>query len=217
LVRELHFAKKDVATIASWDHIPLAVEHVEGATFTNTGLQPWTDEVNDPEIKDINSRQLAERPPWTEARADRFTFALGKRYLQKHHPRFLFLSFNDSDEWGHLGNYSEYVKTLRQYDQWLAELTGTLNTLGEYGKNTCLVVTTDHGRGTGRLWKKHGPFIVHAENVWLYTNCLGKDAPAPAGFSHLNIRPTIEKMFGLAPHDCKDCGHPMVATLERRQ
>ena len=28
--------------------------------------------------------------------------------------------------------------------------------MGDYGKHTCLIVTTDHGRGQGAHWVTHG-------------------------------------------------------------
>jgi len=211
LVQDLKLAPKEVATIASWDHIPLAVERKPGTTYINAGLQIYVDDTHNAEIARLNARQLKEVPDWKEARFDRFTYAFAQHYLKQQKPRFLFLSLNDSDEWGHLGNYAEYLRTLRQYDTWLKELRITLDGMGDYGKETCFVVTTDHGRGTGSGWKRHGPIVFHSENVWLYTDCLGTESTPRKYFSHLDIRPTIEGVFGLTPHKCHDCGEPLIA------
>jgi phosphopentomutase len=133
-------------------------------------------------------------------------------YLKKNKPRFLFISLNDSDEWAHRNEYDRYLQTLRQHDAWVRELVTTLDGMGEYGKGATLLVTTDHGRGDGGAWTDHGSNVNGAEYIWLYgrnqnTRKLGKSGNS--GYSHADIRPTIEALLGLAPIQCRTCGHPM--------
>jgi len=113
---------------------------------------------------------------------------------------------NDLDEYGHLSDYPKYISTLSLYDKWLSLLTDFLGLLGEYGKNTTIVLTTDHGRGDGEWWFDHGGAhsIEPARPVWLASrgNCTpptGEFSQSPGAHSHLSIRPTIEKLFGLMP------------------
>lgn len=212
LVRESGFQKKQVATIASWSRIALAVEHTENTTFVNAGPDPLFDSDGDPQLTQLNKDQAAELPPWGDARADRFTFAQAIRYLKKHQPRFLFISLNDADEWAHKGNYPNYLSTLKQYDLWLKTLVSTLDGLGSYGKSTTLLVTTDHGRGEKKEWNDHGSGYPTSKDIWFYgrsprtrshvvSKGLKSDSKSAASaLSHLDIRPTIEKIFGLSLH-----------------
>lgn len=212
LVRELKTNKRRIATIASWEKIPNAVEHVAGTTFVNAAFQPLDDGEFDPEFDAINEAQKKDPPPWGGARFDRYTFAHALHYLKKHEPRFLFISLNDSDEWGHRSDYPRYLATLRQYDAWIKELVDTLKSMGEHGSNTTLLVTTDHGRGDDKAWANHGAFWPSSKYVWLYgrsPHTAGGRAWSGIARSHLDIRPTIEAASGIAPISCKQCGHPL--------
>lgn len=209
ILREMNLSKYQVATISSWNKIPHSVEHIEGKTFVNAGQTPLLDETNDPETAEINRRQMADAPPWHDARLDKYTFAHAMNYLKKHQPRFLFISLNDSDEWGHKGHYKNYVSSLRQYDEWIASLIKTLQQMGEYGKSTTLLITTDHGRGDGKNWKHHSALYPASEFIWLYgRNPLlkGHQGVLPQNYTHIDIRPTIEATLGLSPIECKKCG-----------
>ncbi len=206
LIQDLKLQPEQVATIASWEKISLAVEHVQGSHFINAGNRPLKLESNERSLE-INQQQEADTPNWKDARYDKYTFAHAMNYLKSKRPRFLFISLNDSDEWGHKGKYEQYLATLRQHDAWIKELVTTLDELGDYGKQTTLIVTTDHGRGDGNDWNDHGSGYPGSKSVWIYGRSpYSKTAPksirAPAAkqnFSHLDIRPTIEATFGLAP------------------
>jgi hypothetical protein len=209
LVRELGLDRRQVATIASWEKIPHAVEHVEGATFVNASFQDLDDGAYDPVFDGVNKAQAQDVPPWSGARYDRYTFAHAMHYLQKHKPRFMFISLDDSDEWGHKDEYARYLATLRQYDVWIKELVDTLKAMGDYGRDTTLIVTTDHGRGDGGSWKNHGPFWSESKYTWLYGRSPFTHRPLieeGAAYTHLDIRPTIEAAIGITPQSCEGCG-----------
>lgn len=214
--RELDLPATQVATIASWDQIPNAVEHAPGATFTNAGFEDLNDGTFDPGFDAINHAQTHDRPHWEAARLDRYTWEHAMRYLTKHKPRFLFISLNDSDEWAHRGEWNQYINTLQNYDAYIKELMEKLDAMGEYGKHTTLIVTTDHGRGDGKDWMHHGPY-PSSKYVWLFgraSRASKANRLSPFGFlapsySHIDIRPTIEAALGLAPIQCAGCGRPI--------
>lgn len=214
LLHDLDLKREQVAVISSWEKIAHAVEHVEGTLFVNAGPKPLAfpglppGSANDGEAETVNRAQAGESPPWGSARYDKHTFAHSMNYLRKHRPRFMFISLNDSDEWGHKGEYDKYVATLRQQDAWIKELVTTLDSMGEYGKKTTLIITTDHGRGAANEWGEHGSGYANSGAVWIYGRSPHSltlppaKLRAPAGevsFSHIDIRPTIEALFGLRP------------------
>ena len=209
LVRELHLPARQVATLTSWELLAHAVEHVQGATFVNAGRVALDDGHPDARSRHLNQAERDDPPrKWARARFDAYTMAHALRYLRLHRPRYLHIGLNDADEWGHLGDYATYIKTLRRYDGWLRQLLGTLGGLGAYGKRCSVVVTTDHGRGTGAEWIDHRESAA-ARRVWLWVHgpLAQQLATPPAGarYSHLDLRPTVERLFGLAPCDgCTD-------------
>lgn len=211
ILLDLDLSPEQVATISSWEKIAFAVEHVEGATFVNAGNRPLLMGESAPLSEEdalINEQQTKDPAPWKDARRDKYTIAHALNYLKAKRPRFLYISLNDSDEWGHRGQYDNYISTLRQQDAWLKEIVATLDTMGEYGKNTTLIVTTDHGRGEGNEWTEHGAGFADSGSVWIYGRSpytaseIRSQTRAPAAsvvYSHLDIRPTIEATFGLTP------------------
>jgi hypothetical protein len=212
-----------VATIASWQGIADAVESRPGATFVNAGLAPLADGTASDELAALNARQANELPAWPNARKDEFTHQHAMRYLRVHKPRFLWIGLNDSDEYAHQGMYREYVQTLNQYDLWLAEVTEFIERDPDYAGRTCIVVTTDHGRGTGKDWIHHNKATPSSSFVWMYSSCpdtrditLFSQSKGGRIVSHLNIRPTIEEILGLKPRDCPLCGQSLASTVTDR-
>lgn len=199
------FSNANVATIASWGKVALAVGHEVGSSFVNAGNEPLFDGEIDEELKQINARQKKDPPPWGASRKDKYTFQQALRYLKVHEPRFLYLSFGDADEWGHRGNYREYVKSVRFYDEALKTLVQTVDAMKDYGESTTILVTTDHGRGSLSDWGEHGSGYPGSQKVWIYgRNALTADSKIALSrptrkITHLDIRPTIEALFGLKP------------------
>lgn len=209
IARELHLDKYQVAGFASWGKIELALEHDPGNIFVNTNITDVDDETDDPIIDSLNALQKSDPPKgWGGARRDIYTWAHGMHYLQKHRPRFLYIGLDDSDEYGHKNQYESYLASLHQYDKWIDELISQLKTMGEYGKNTTIIITTDHGRGKKKRWTGHADFswnrhLLTGKHIWCtvlgnQVNPLGI-VKKIKGKSHQSIRPTVELLFGLTP------------------
>lgn len=183
IVRELALPRAQVAVFASWKPIADAVEHVPGTLAVDAG-------------PDATSAP----PPWDDARRDADTLSRALVHLLEQRPRFLFLSFDDADEWAHRNDLARYRAALLQYDRWLDELLDRLDAMGDYGRRTTVIVTTDHGRGAGRRWSGHGPRDPGARQIWLYARGPGvRPGVARSPATHLDLRPTIEALLGLCP------------------
>jgi phosphopentomutase len=151
-----------------------------------------------------------------KTRLDADTWPKAFAYLKANKPRFLYISLNDADERGHAGDYSGYLKALRQYDAWLVELVAALDAMGDYGANTTLIVTTDHGRGLLWDWRNHGGRPM-SRRVWMYARHprMSRKGLTVLGGSHVDLRPTIEKALGLAPFTGSGSGDPLKHVLAR--
>lgn len=198
---QLSLPKKDVAVFASWNRIVAAAAQ-DPSKITN-GVYPSIvdDGDGDQVMRELQDQGMTDLPNWNGSRKDKYTFELGMHYLKKHCPRVLYISLVDSDEFGHEGDYPNYVRSLRTYDEYLDHMIKTLDELGDYGRNTTLLVTTDHSRGPGPLWVGHANTPKSEMHVFLYARGRGVRAVGRSSKSgnHTNIRPTIEYLMGLAP------------------
>jgi hypothetical protein len=203
-----------VGAIASWDGIGRSLQSRSGKISRSVSFEGFPDvPLEDEERLSVDAlAELArwDLPQWHGSRKDIYTYELGLRYINATRPRFFFWSFVDSDEYGHLNQYRAYTSSLLRYDRWIARLRRALERMGEYGDETSIVVTTDHGRYPGALWFTHGGKMGGGRRVWavvfpsariLRENAV--TARKSASYSHLDIRPTLETLLGI-PSEASD-------------
>lgn len=191
LIDHYGFDPKDLATVASWRNIGDAIEFRRGRIYRDIGAQH----------EDQN-----DLPPWHGSRWDIRTFEHGMKYLEEKKPRAFYLSFVETDEYAHQHNYKKYVGAIQKFDERLETLITKLQSMGEYGDETSIVITTDHGRGHGFLYYMHGASFGGAGHAWAFV------IPSPKllregkirkslrlKYSHTQIRPTLEHLLGLKP------------------
>lgn len=107
---------------------------------------------------------------------DSFLFHAALDHIRQRKPRLAFISFGETDEWGHAGRYDLYLNAAHNVDRHIQRLWQTVQSIPQYRGKTTFLITTDHGRGSGRReWKDHGENIKGAEDVWLAV--LGPDTP----------------------------------------
>jgi hypothetical protein len=164
----------EVAVIASWNKMPLAVEKDPGNLYVNAGVVDLMDPTRDGEIpKELateNRLQSRDLPDWPNARADRFTFAYARWYLAHLRPQVLVMGLLDSDELAHQDRYDAYREKLRTFDGYIQTLIQDLKDAKLY-ENMIVFVTTDHGRGSGYFgyaFRGHGPewYLEHSRYGW---------------------------------------------------
>ncbi len=98
----------------------------------------------------------------TDARTGR----AGLELLAKRKPRLIFISFDDTDKYAHVGNYEAYLASMERGDEYLRQLWQQLQGDPFYRGQTTLIVTTDHGRGhePREAWYDHSGPRYHALN-----------------------------------------------------
>jgi bisphosphoglycerate-independent phosphoglycerate mutase (AlkP superfamily) len=147
-------------------------------------------------------------PPWKNARFDEETIARALAHLERHRPRFLYLALLDSDERAHRGERAETVEALRRADAAIARIFAWVDALPpDERASTTVIVTTDHGRGDDERWTDHGLDTPAAANIWLAAVGEGVvpagRAPTTKAIRQADLRPTVERLFGLAPVPCR--------------
>jgi hypothetical protein len=99
---------------------------------------------------------------------DSFLHVVVRDYLRENHPRIVFIGYGDTDNFQHMGRYDSFLDTAHSFDSYLAELWQQLQSTPEYKDKTTLIVSTDHGRGSGpREWRDHGAENKGSDAIWL--------------------------------------------------
>jgi len=112
--------------------------------------------------------------------------------LKTHRPRVLFVGYGDTDTWGHVGRYDALLETVHSFDGFVADLWKQLQSIPAYKDKTTLIISTDHGRGSGPVeWKDHGVEEKGSENIWIAV--MGPDTP-PLGERH-NVAPVTQSQI----------------------
>lgn len=89
-------------------------------------------------------------------------------YLKKEKPKAAFLSYGDTDEFAHEGNYSFYLDGARAFDKYVSDIWNFVQNTPEYKDNTTILITTDHGRGDANKyqWTSHGQKVPDCHQTW---------------------------------------------------
>jgi hypothetical protein len=214
------FRATDLGAFASWIMIGRALESTPGKIDRNVAFEPFPAIDLDPASRAVVARAIelsrADAPEWSGSRKDLYTWEIARTYLSARHPRFLYVSFVDSDEYGHQNRYREYTRSLLTYDGWISDLRALLAASGEYGDRTSIIVTTDHGRSIGPLWKTHGRWYPGSFRAWaavIPAPALLREAAleaSPDRHDQLDIRPTIEWLLGTVPLTPGAAGQPLI-------
>ncbi|MCB1173764.1 MAG: alkaline phosphatase family protein [Leptospiraceae bacterium] len=139
------------AVFASWQPIANVVsQNPDSRVHIDTGWQ----------------RGLA-KPPWHHARYDRDTWLAVRKWIHNTPEwEYLFVAFNDTDEWGHFGAYQRYLRALQDQDRYIGDIVRLIEQ--ETGAEQLnVLITTDHGRGRGRYWRQHGTWLRGPRHIWL--------------------------------------------------
>lgn len=198
IARTLHLAAEDVAIFASWSGLALAATSRDAGVFV-----------------DLPSDGPAYEggPRWGDARFDDETFSAARAHWQAHHPRFMHLAFLDTDEWAHLGLRPEYEQALRDTDarimevlQWVAALPA------EEAALTTVLIASDHGRGRVD-WTRHG--LLHPGSTEIFVAAIGPlvKRGTPTQVDQRDLRPTVQRLFGLCPAHVNDDGRAIEAIV----
>jgi arylsulfatase A-like enzyme len=197
---------------ASWAPVARAVGAAD-RVLVSTGRGG----TNHPELLDEALFQLGEEaepsPGYGNYRPDRYTAALALRYLNVHHPRFLFVSLGDTDEHAHHDDYADYIEALRHADQFIGDVALALERLRASGDQTLLIVTSDHGRSCD--FANHGARWPESEQTWLVASGEGIAARGlvqpSQRYALADIAPTVRAIAGLAEPEpnLADGGRPI--------
>jgi hypothetical protein len=117
------------------------------------------------------------RTVWPNVVLDTFVGYAAKHAVRSLKPRALYVSFGETDDWAHEGNYERYLRAAREFDRFVGELWALAQSMPEYRGTTTFFITVDHGRGSAPTrWRDHGKEIPDSAHTWF--GVIGADTPA---------------------------------------
>lgn len=202
LANEQHL-KGQVAAFGSWDRFKSIINETRSGVPVNDGYNPATgDSLSDREIY-LNQLQTQAIQPWASVRQDVFTHNYAMEYMKRKHPKLLYISYGETDDFAHDGDYTHYILATRNTDNLIKELWEYCQSDPFYKDKTSIIITTDHGRGTLPIetWKHHGKSIEGAGEVWIaglgsQIKSLGTNAKVSQYYSN-QIAPTVAQMLDI--------------------
>lgn len=159
---------KKVAAFSSWDVFDYIINEERSGVYTNSGFEPSIDFPLTQEEELLNQMQQQIPSPWGSVRFDSFTHNYALTYIKKHEPDFIYISYGETDDFAHNGEYDSYLRSAKNTDQLIAELWNYTQNSQYYSDNTTFYITTDHGRGTIPIdtWRSHGANIEGSDETW---------------------------------------------------
>lgn len=163
-------------------------------------------------------RKDAYKPFGMAEPIDVFTHYAALEYLKNKHPRVLYISYGETDEWAHHSHYRDYLDAARQTDAWIAEIWNWLQSDPQYRDKTALFITTDHGRGdiVKSEWTSHGSNIRDASQIWCALIAPGVYAGGEMNNKgQFYQRQFAQTLAGLLGRQFK-CEHPVAEPIDLR-
>lgn len=166
--------KNRVAAFGAWDVFPYILNATRSGLFVNAGYDAYP--APSPKLALLN-RLKKETAIWEGEPLDSPMFLTALEHFRTAKPRVLYIGLGDTDEWAHSGRYDLYLHSAHRVDEYLRELWEMAQSMPEYRGNTTLILTVDHGRGSGLdTWRNHGEKVPESKHVWFAI--LGPDTPA---------------------------------------
>lgn len=157
-----------VAAFGSWDVFPYIINDERSGIPVNAGFRKA--EGNDLTLREkfLNEFQDEISGPWNSVRLDAFTHHYMMEHMRKEHPKVVYISYGETDDFAHDGRYDFYLESAHKTDQWIAELWNFIQSDKFYKDKTAIVITTDHGRGDNPMteWKSHGTIFKGSNAIW---------------------------------------------------
>lgn len=155
--------KDKVVAFTSWYIFPFLLNSQRNPMLINAGYKRLNEDSTD-----VTGLVQDTLDPHTHTRYDMLTYLTARDYIRKHHPKVVFISFGETDDYAHQGRYDRYLQQAAEVDRMIGQLWYDLQTDPFYRNNTSLVISTDHGRGSRPgAWSRHNGLIRGSGDIWL--------------------------------------------------
>lgn len=168
--------KGSVVMYGSWKSTRFAIHNELAGIPASVSYEPNVAKKQTPSLQLVD-RMLAGMPRfWGSEHFDAFTFAYAIETLKNDHPKVMWISFGDCDEWAHARRYDLYLDAAKGTDAFIRDIYEACEADRFYRGKTTYLITSDHGRGVGDMWAHHSGNTEGSETTWLML--LGKGVEA---------------------------------------
>ncbi len=168
--------KGSVVMYGSWKSTRFAIHNELAGIPASVSYEPNVAKKQTPCLLMVD-RMLAGMPRyWGAEHFDAFTYAYAIETLKNDHPKVMWISFGDCDEWAHARRYDLYLDGAKGTDAFIRDIYEACEADRFYRGKTTYLITCDHGRGLGNAWAHHGCDTYGSETTWLML--LGKGVEA---------------------------------------
>lgn len=166
-----------VAAFGSWDVFDWIVNEKRSGIPVNSGYNKAEGDDLTEKERYLNKLQDQSALLWGSVRQDVFTHNYMLETLKKDHPKVVYISYGETDDFAHDGSYNRYLDAANATDAMWRELWDFIQNDPVYAGKTSLVITTDHGRGDSPMtkWKGHGKTYNGSDAIWMAV--IGPDTP----------------------------------------
>lgn len=164
------FAGK-VAAFATWDVFPFIFNSKRCGFPVQTCWEPFQHATTPQALETLNRWSSSLPRYWPGNAFDVVTCEGALEYLRARKPRVLYIGLGETDEWAHAGKYGLYLESAQKADAFLKRLWTEVESNPDYAGKTALIITSDHGRGSGKEWTSHKHTIEGCNRIWIA--CMG--------------------------------------------
>lgn len=168
-----------VAAVVNWDVLPWILNAPRSGfpIWSGFDVPPGTRRMEVPAA--LNEMVEHGRTIWSGVLLDTFVRYGAFHAVENLKPRALYVSYGETDDWAHEGQYERYLRAAHEFDRFLGDLWKRVQSMPHYRDKTTFVITVDHGRGPAPIaWKNHGREIPDSAYMWMAV--IGPDT-APLG------------------------------------
>jgi len=87
--------------------------------IANAGYIPMALTPSTPELDTVNHFKLETPRVWKDEPFDVVPFYTAVEYMKAKHPRVLYISLGETDEWAHAGQYTDYLDSAHRVDAYV--------------------------------------------------------------------------------------------------
>ena len=156
----------NVVMYGSWKSTRFAIHNEQAGIPASVSYEAPVAKKQTSRLK-LAERMLAGMPHyWRSEHFDAFTYAYALETLMNDHPKVMWISFGDTDEWAHSRKYDFYLDATSYTDAFICDLYEACEADRFYRGKTTYLITCDHGRGFGNEWNDHGGGTKGSDATW---------------------------------------------------
>ena len=155
-----------VMMYGSWVSTRFAANNDRGGFPGSTAYEPSIGTKRSEVLDLLDEMQEGMPHVWGSERYDAFTYAYAVESMRLDHPKVIWISLGENDEWAHAGRYDMYLYSATYTDMFIRRIVERTEADKFYRGRTTYIITCDHGRGRGEQFTSHGTEFPGADETW---------------------------------------------------